>query len=165
MSDHLDLPQSLYKVTEIEIVYRNPVKLSERPIVRSSKEASAILRQVWDDNKIDLLEQFKIMLLDRNGACLGVCDIATGGIAFCPVDAKVILATALKAKASAIILAHNHPSGNTKASHYDFKITSEIKKMAELIGIPVNDHIILTREDYSSYADGWKAAEPQNQLF
>lgn len=159
MSGHFDLPQSIYNVSEIEIVYRNPVKLSERPAVRHSRDAYEILRQVWDGNKIELLEQFKILLIDRNNKCLGVSEIATGGISYCPVDAKVIFATALKAKASSIILAHNHPSGNVNPSQNDWDITASLKQAAEIIGIPINDHLILTKETYSSYADGWKSPE------
>jgi DNA repair protein RadC len=71
----------------------------------------------------------------------------------------VIFATALKAKASSIILAHNHPSGNVNPSQNDWDITASLKQAAEVIGIPINDHLILTKETYSSYAEGWKYPE------
>jgi DNA repair protein RadC len=164
MSEPSELPQSIYKVTEIEIIYRNPVKQTERPLIRHSRDAYDILRQVWDNNKIELLEQFKILLLDQNNKCLGVADIATGGISFCPVDAKVIFATALKAKASSVILAHNHPSGNIHPSQHDWDLTEQLKEAAALIGIRINDHLILTTEWYSSYADGWIMPQKQNSL-
>jgi len=67
-----------------------------------------VLLQAWDHNKIELVEQFYILLLDRGNASLGISNILMGGVSSCIVDPKIVFATALKTRASGIILAHNH---------------------------------------------------------
>jgi DNA repair protein RadC len=76
-----------------------------------------------------------------------------GGISGTVTDVRMIMQTALKSNASAIILAHNHPSGNTEPSDADKKITSKIKEAGQLLEIAVLDHLILTSETYLSFAD------------
>lgn len=63
------------------------------------------------------------------------------------------MATALKCGASALILSHNHPSGNLKPSKQDIDITTKIKNAAKLFEINVLDHLILTDSEYYSFAD------------
>lgn len=145
--------QSLFRVTEVELSYRSRVKPSERPKVNNSKDAYKILLAHWDMNKIELVEQFKILLLDRNNACLGISEIATGGIAGCIVDPKIIFSTALKAKASSILLAHNHPSGNLIPSIDDERITKKICSGAKFFDMNVPDHLIISPYDYYSMTD------------
>ncbi|MEA5402108.1 JAB domain-containing protein [Arcicella sp. DC2W] len=143
----------LFKVAEIELVYRSKIKAQDRPLVTHSFEAYEILRGTWDDNKIELLEQFKIMLLDRKNSCLGITEIASGGTDFCPIDPRLIFMTALKANASAIVLAHNHPSGNLKESKSDIELTKRVIQAGDLLGIRVLDHLIITADGYASFED------------
>lgn len=142
-----------FKVTEVQITYRNRVPLRERIQVTKSETAYKILRRAWDENKVELLEQFKILLLDQQNNCLGVSNIATGGIASCLADPRVIFVTALKAKASSIILAHNHPSGSLQPSAADIALTRKLHQGGGLLDIAVLDHLILTPESYRSLAD------------
>lgn len=113
-SDTLDL----FKVAEIELVYKGKGAY-QRPVIQSAKDAYCLLRNHWDDNKLELLEQFKIILLDTNSECLGIAELANGSISCCLVDVRLIFVTALKSRATSIILAHNHPSGNLKPSTQD----------------------------------------------
>ncbi|RDB07831.1 JAB domain-containing protein [Runella aurantiaca] len=145
--------QSLYRVNEVEIVYRNKVPYQDRIQITQSETAYEILRQCWDENRIELVEQFKILLLDRRHTCLGVSDIATGGITGCVVDPRIVFATALKTKASALILAHNHPSGNLKPSEADIALTRKLLQGGKLLEISVIDHLIVTPYNYCSFAD------------
>lgn len=145
--------QSLYRVNEVEIVYRNKVPYQDRIQITQSATAYEILRQCWDENRIELVEQFKILLLDRRHTCLGVSDIATGGITGCVVDPRIVFATALKTKASALILAHNHPSGNLKPSEADIALTRKLRQGGKLLDISVIDHLIVTPHNYCSFAD------------
>ena len=70
------------------------------------------------------------------------------------VDIKVILQYVIKANASSIIVAHNHPSGNPKPSEADIKITRRIKQACELLEIILLDHLIVfPLEGYSSFSD------------
>jgi DNA repair protein RadC len=65
----------------------------------------------------------------------------------------VLLATALNCGASAIIIAHNHPSGNKKPSNADIKMTTQINKACEIMDIQLLDHLIMTYDSYFSFAD------------
>ena len=69
------------------------------------------------------------------------------------VDAKVIFAAALKCRACAIILAHNHPSTNPQPSRADIELTNKLKKAGELLDLPILDHLIITPHGYYSFAD------------
>ena len=144
---------NLFSVTEIELTYRNPLKHSERPKIRSSKDAYDLLLNAWDHNKIDLLEEFKIVLLDRSNGCIGIVSVSQGGISTCIVDPKIIFATALKGRASALILSHNHPSGNLSPSEPDLAITEKLTKGGHFLEIAVLDHLIVTSDSYYSLAD------------
>ncbi len=145
--------QSLYTVNEIEIVYKNKIPYQDRIQITKSSTAYEILRQCWDENRIELVEQFKILLLDRRHTCLGVSEIATGGITGCVVDPRIVFATALKTKASGLILAHNHPSGNLKPSEADISLTRRLLQGGKLLDISVLDHLIITPHKYCSLAD------------
>lgn len=156
MSDNIAL-----KVTEVELRYRNKCKASERPIVNSSKDAYRILFNSWDQDKIELQEQFRVMLLDRKNSVLAVTTLATGGISSCVVDLKLTFATALKGCASSIIIAHNHPSGNTKPSLEDQKLTHSFYRAGKILELPLLDHIVITKEGYTSFSDeGLLQCEP-----
>ena len=144
---------SLFTVTEVELVYRNKVKPAERRKITSAENAYDIFLMAWDMNKIELVEQFMILLLDRNNTCLGISNISTGGISACLVDPKIIFATALKAKASALILAHNHPSGSLNASAADISFTEKMKLGAQLLDMSVLDHLIVTPQSFYSFAN------------
>ena len=140
-------------VAEIELVYRSKVKASERPRITSSKDAYDILLNYWDENKIEFIEQFKILLVNRGNKVLGVYEVSTGGVTGTVADPRLIFAAALKANATAIILAHNHPSSNLKPSQADEQLTQKIKEGGRYLDIQVLDHLIICSEGYYSFAD------------
>ncbi len=144
---------TLNLISEIKLTYTRKVKASDRPKVNSSQEAYNLFRNNWDNMTINLQEEFKIMLLDRNNACIGIVPISIGGVSGTVVDAKLVFAAALKARACALILGHNHPSGNLKASPADRSLTNRLAEAGGLLEIPVLDHIILSNEGYLSFAD------------
>ena len=150
--DQLTL-QSLFKVNEVEIIYRNTTPYQDRIQIRSSATAYEILLASWDQNRLDMVEQFKILLLDQQNNCLAISEIATGGTSACLADPKVIFATALKTRATGIILAHNHPSGNLTPSEADKLLTRKLKDGGKLLDIAVLDHLIVTSHNYRSFAD------------
>ncbi|MEZ5017278.1 MAG: JAB domain-containing protein [Flavipsychrobacter sp.] len=147
------LYEALYKISEVELVYRTKVKASERPTVKSSIDAYNILLQYWDGNKIELLEQFKILLLNRASKVIGISEISSGGLTGTVVDPKIVFSTALKANAASIILSHNHPSGNLQPSKEDTALTTKMKEAGSFLDLRVLDHIIVTKEGYYSFAD------------
>lgn len=145
--------ETLYQIAEIELVYKSRIKASERPKIITSKDAYKILLQTWDENKMELQEQFKILLLNRGNKVVGIYEVSTGGITGTVADPRLIFTAALKANAVALILAHNHPSANLKPSNADTMLTQKIREGGKLLDINVMDHLIICNEGYYSFAD------------
>jgi DNA repair protein RadC len=151
MTNTCDL--NLFKITEVELVYRNTMKPSERPIIRTAESSYNLLMQAWDMNRISLLEEFKLILLDNGANFLGISEIARGGITGCVVDPRIVFATALTARATRIILAHNHPSAYLMPSKEDLLITQKLVNAGTCLDIKVLDHLIISQHQYMSMAE------------
>lgn len=139
-------------VAEIEITYRNRVQPSQMRQVTRSSDANDILRDIWSD-RIDYIEEFYILLVNRANKVLGFTRISQGGLSGTVVDPKPIFQAALKGNACSIILAHNHPSGNTKPSEADIRITGKVVEAGKFLELPVLDHLILAGDEFFSFAD------------
>ena len=142
-----------FKVAEVELSYRNRVPSKERKQVLDSYTAYKVLRDNYSDNTIDYRETFKVLYLNNACQVLGCCTVSEGGITATCADVRNILQSALLTNATSMILAHNHPSGCTRPSRLDDDLTKRIVEAARIMEIRVNDHIILTSEDYYSYND------------
>lgn len=147
------ITKEVFEVAEIELSYKSKVKPSLRPKVGTSHDAANILRQYWEDTKMELVEQFYILVLNRANKVLGFYKVSSGTVAGCYVDAKSVFVPALKANACAVILAHNHPSGSTSPSQADIDVTKKLAAGGKLLDINVLDHVILTTESHYSFAD------------
>jgi len=145
----------LNNVSEIDVVYKKKikVKMSERPLVATSADCNKILLHYWSEGKIDLLEEFKVLMLNRSNRVLQILSVSSGGITGTVADTRIILIAALKVGAVSLILAHNHPSGSLKPSRADEDLTKKIKYAAQYFDITVLDHLIITSEGYYSFAD------------
>ena len=121
--------------------------------IKDSKSAYKILLNNWDKDTIQLQEEFKVLLLNRANHVLGIYNLSRGGVSGTIVDIKLLLASALKANASSIIIAHNHPSGNLKPSEHDLRLTRKIKEGAKLLDVSLLDHLIVTKVGYYSFSD------------
>lgn len=139
------------KVSEIKISYMNEV--DEKIKVLGSSEVYQVLKANWDLEIIELQEEFKILLLNQGNQVLGIKSMFKGGINTCSIDVRLIMGMVLKANASALVITHNHPSGNLNASESDKRITSKIKECCELFDIRLLDHIIMAKNSYLSFAD------------
>ncbi len=143
----------LNQVAEVELIYKSKVKPSARLKITNAKDAYAIFKETWDENKIELQEQFKVLLLNKGNKVLGLYEVSTGGLTGTVADPKLIFSAALKASACTLVLAHNHPSGNLNPSSADIQLTNKIKEGGKLLDITLLDHIILSSESYLSMAD------------
>jgi DNA repair protein RadC len=139
-------------LSEIKVSYKSKVKYSEMRQIVTSKDAEEILRNVWSDD-MELREEFYILVLNRAHKVLGYYLISQGGLTGTVVDVKLVFSVALKCHACGIILAHNHPSGNTKPSAQDLDLTKKLVAGGKLLEVSVLDHLILTTEEYFSFAD------------
>lgn len=138
---------------EIARRYRNENEFEQRPQLTSSNAVyDHIKYDLWDLNH----EEFWIITLNRAKRITGKFQISHGGTASTDVDVKIILKTALQQLADCIIAVHNHPSGNLTPSQQDDLITEKIKNGCKAIGIPLIDHLIVSRSGYFSYLDKGK---------
>ena len=101
-------------------------------------------------------EHFLCVLLDTKNRILREVDISTGGLNAAMIQPREILRTAVAESAGAIILVHNHPSGNPKPSADDVNVTLQLKTVCDAVGIRLLDHIIIGEEGYVSLADEGK---------
>ena len=145
--------KNLLLVSEIELVYKPKIKPFERLKLCSSKEVYKTLLDSWEDDNIELYEQFKFILLNKHNKVLGIVPISRGGINATLVDLRLIFATACKANATNIILAHNHPSGNLQPSQQDIQLTKKIVAAGEILDIKVIEHLIISNEGYYSFSE------------
>ena len=122
----------------------------DKLVIQSSKSAYNVVSDVLEDLNH---EEFWLILLSRSNKVLGRKLIGKGGISGTVADIKIIFKEALLGHSSAIIVAHNHPSGNLKPSQADIQLTKKIKESGELLTIPLLDHIIVGDKSYYSFAD------------
>jgi DNA repair protein RadC len=148
-----ELDRLYSKLPEVDLVYKPKIKPSQLPIVNSSYEAYELLKFNWNDGKIDLQEEFKVLFLNRANRVVGIYHVSTGGITGTVADPRLIYTAALKTNCVSIILAHNHPSGNLKPSRADEELTQKIKSAGNFLDIKLLDHIIITSENFYSFAD------------
>jgi DNA repair protein RadC len=137
----------------IDLVYKPTVKPSLLPMVDTSQIAYEVLKHNWEDGKIELVEQFKVLFLNRSNKAIGIFHASTGGITGTVADPRLIFTAALKTNAVSMILAHNHPSGNLKPSKADEDLTRQMKEAGKFLDIKVLDHLILSSDGYYSFVD------------
>ena len=142
-----------FPVSEIELVYKSKVKASERLRVTKSQEVYALFNSIWDKNRIEFVEEFKVAFLNQSNSVLGVCSLSSGGLTGTVADIRIVFGAALKINACAITICHNHPSGNLKPSRVDEDITRLFIEAGKILNIRLVDHLIITNEGYYSFAD------------
>ena len=140
-----------YTVGEVELSYKPKFKNIYKVI--SSEDAYKYLLPTYREGTICYKEYFKVLFLNQANQVLGYTLISEGGITETSVDVRVILQAALLTNSVALVLAHNHPSGNLKPSRQDMEITKQVKDAAQIMRIQILDHIILTDTGYYSFAD------------
>ena len=140
-----------YTVGEVELSYKPKFKSLHQ--VTCSEDAYKYLLPTYREGTICYKEYFKVLFLNQANQVLGYTLISEGGITETSVDVRVILQAALLTNSVALVLAHNHPSGNLKPSRQDMEITKQVKNAAQLMRITVLDHLILTDAGYYSFSD------------
>lgn len=144
----------MHTIREVKLSYVKEHQLSEVNMakIRSSRESADILRGIWADD-LDMIERFYVLYLNNANQVVSVSLVSMGGITGTVVDPRIVFATALNCLATAIIIAHNHPSGTLSPSMADDRLTKKIQEAGRLLDITLLDHIILTEESYFSYCD------------
>lgn len=132
-------------------VRRQATRVQVQPQITQSEDAYRVLFGILADLAH---EEFVVLVLSRANRVIKSIDISSGGLAGTVVDVKKIFRKVLETeRAAAIILGHNHPSGNPNPSKADIAITTKIKEAGKFLDIAVLDHIIIAGESYTSLAD------------
>ena len=142
------------EVNEIKIRYTEKLGIFKSESLNCADKVAAFLYTTWDKDNIAVQECFKLLLINNNNKVKGVCQLSAGGISSTLVDLRLLFAVTLKSLATAIILAHNHPSGKAKPSSADIDLTQKVKRAAELFDIKVLDHLIILPDgNFYSFAN------------
>ncbi|MCX8129227.1 MAG: DNA repair protein RadC [Clostridia bacterium] len=121
--------------------------LSERPVVKSPDDVSRLLMEEMRHLK---KEVFKIILLSTKNHVIRILDISVGSLASSIVHPREVFSEAVKAGCSAIILIHNHPSGDPEPSKEDIETTNRLVSGGNILGIKILDHIVIGNGKYVS---------------
>lgn len=124
--------------------------LSERLRVRCSQDIFLYFHPLMCDLPV---EECWVMLLNQASRLIDALRISQGGLASTQVDVRCILREALLKRATALVLCHNHPSGNTRPSTDDDRLTQALSQAAKVMNIRMLDHLIVSDGGYYSYAD------------
>lgn len=140
------------KIKRYKIVPEKEVAGLEKIKINSSEVAANYVRQFFFED-IEVYESFFILMLNKNNSTIGWAKISQGGIDGTVVDSILVAKFCIDKLAKGVILCHNHPSGELRPSDADIRITRQISNALQLLGVKVQDHIILTSESYFSLLD------------
>lgn len=138
-------------VAALELGRRQQLQIPEESqTIKSSSDIYLHVRERF--NNLDH-EEFYVVLLNRANKVKSIELISKGGVSGTVVDGKIVFKKALEQTASAVVLCHNHPSGNLKPSRADIELTKNLKRFGAMIDLPILDHLIITDTGYYSFAD------------
>ena len=125
-------------------------EVPEKPQISSSKDAYQVFHPYLADLKT---EEFWALYLNQSNKVIHIEKLTQGGISQSVVDVRILFKIGLEKFATAVIVAHNHPSGNLKPSSEDINITKKISEGGKILSINLLDHLIITQKSYYSFSD------------
>jgi DNA repair protein RadC len=139
-------------ITEFKVVQAAAHRLAKgqvhkRPVLSSW---SAVLDYVRAAQAFAEKEQFRILFLDKRNQLIADEVQQEGTVDHTPVYPREVVKRALELSSTAIILVHNHPSGDPTPSHADIEMTKEVAKVAKTLGIQLYDHVIVGKDGHAS---------------
>lgn len=138
-------------ITALELGRRRRLEEAmELPKITSSKTVFEIMQPLIGEIAT---EEFWIVYLNNSNKILHKSQLSSGGLTGTVVDVRLVFKKAVEINSTAIILCHNHPSGNTKPSDADIQLTKKMKLGGETLDVKVLDHLIITEKAYFSFAD------------
>ncbi len=140
-------------ITEIKLVRAAAIRLMrgevlERPVLSSWSQVLDCCRASMG---FEAREQFRILFLDKRNQIIADEVQQTGTVDHTPVYVREVVKRALELSATAVVLVHNHPSGDPTPSRADIEMTKQIVAAAKNLGIAVHDHIIVGKQGHASF--------------
>lgn len=123
-------------------------EVMSRPVIGNWRQLLSYCRASMAHSKI---EQFRLLFLDRKNALIADEVQQRGTVDHTPVYPREVVKRALELNASALIMVHNHPSGDPTPSKADIEMTREVREAAERLGITLHDHVIISRSGHNSF--------------
>jgi DNA repair protein RadC len=123
-------------------------RVMQRPVISSW---DAVLDYCHTTMSLRETEQFRILFLDRKNVLIADEEQARGTVDHVPVYPREVVKRALELNASALILVHNHPSGDPTPSDSDIAMTAQIRDAAEVLGVTLHDHLIIGKSTELSF--------------
>lgn len=146
-------PNNTKYVREIELSLKEVPGLKQFTAT-SSQDIAKFLMEIWDKNLLNIQEEFYVLYLSRSNKLVGYQQLSKGGVTGTVADPELVVATASKALARNVIIAHNHPSGSLRPSSADEALTGKIGEALRYIDARLLDHIILAPDgSYYSFMD------------
>lgn len=138
---------------DLKLTHEAAVRISREPVARrtvitSWTQLSAYLRTAMAHEP---REQFRVLFLDRKNQLIADEAMNEGTVDHAPVYPREVVRRALELSASALILAHNHPSGDPTPSQADITMTREVIEAARVLRLSVHDHVIVGRDGLTSF--------------
>ena len=129
-------------------LWRRQFEVTERPIIDTPEKAVAQLADIRDKKQ----EYFVCLTLDGANRLIAKRTITIGTLTASLVHPREVFADAITDRAASIIVAHNHPSGSLEPSRADMDVTDRLREAGDLLGVKLIDHIVVTKDSYSSIA-------------
>ena len=133
----------------VKLVKESGVNYQDNFKITSPKKVSELLSNLYDLEN-EPIENFIMLMLDTKNKVIGTTLISKGTVNSSLVSPREVFQIALLGNAVSIILAHNHPSGNSEPSQQDISITKRLVDAGKILGVNVLDHIIIGDNEYTS---------------
>jgi DNA repair protein RadC len=149
VSDNINIMATFSPIHKIKVYEvrlrsaRRPLELAEPILSRSTESARAFHQLIGLTDR----EQLGVLFINNNNRVVGAHIVAIGSQAgIAGIDAMTVFRAAILSCATAVVLGHNHPSGDPKPSQVDLSTTAKLIKAGHILGINIVDHVIVTRE-------------------
>jgi DNA repair protein RadC len=141
------------KERAVQVCLRRNVSHEPAPTIRGPDDVCRILRGVENADR----ESFYVLHLSSKGQLNGVEEVARGGLSSVEVTPRELFKSAILSNAAAVVVAHNHPSGDPAPSRDDIEMTKHMREAGSVLGIPVHDHVVIGATRCHSMADHGEA--------
>lgn len=146
----IDRAKACLLVAAVEFVKRGlDVREDHNPLIRTTRDAVSLLTDISSLRK----EHFMVLYLNARSALIARETVSIGSLNASIVHPREVFEPAVRLTAAAVVIAHNHPSGDADPSDADIAVTKRLSAAGNVLGIEVIDHIIVTAKTYYSFKE------------
>jgi DNA repair protein RadC len=135
-------------VFRLSLIKEKSIAYGQSSLVLSPQQVYELIKEYLQDTD---REHFIAIFLDSRSAVIGMHTVSVGTLTESLVHPREVFKGAILANAASIIVAHNHPSGDHFPSEADLSVTAKLKESGRIVGIPIEDHVIIGREGFTSF--------------